>query len=162
MQKNGDDLELQISASVKKAEKAIDSLVTKLDRLQTSLSKVNGSQLAGLANGVDRLGKSMQVMNTIKTADFTRLATNLTKLGSINVSALNSSASSLSHLSRAFGTLGKVSQNTQSVVNMANSLSSLGGAKVQRAITNIPLLATAMNNLMVTLSRSPRVSNNVI
>lgn len=157
-----DDLQIEIGAKAQTANDAIDRLVTKLDRLQTSLSKVNGSQLTGLANGVDRLGKSMQVMNTIKTADFTRLATNLTKLGSINVSALNSSASSLSHLSRAFGTLGTVSQNTQSVVNMANSLSSLGGARVQRAITNIPLLATAMNNLMVTLSRSPRVSNNVI
>ena len=157
-----DDLQIEIGAKAQTANDAIDRLVTKLDRLQTSLSKVNGSQLTGLANGVDRLGKSMQVMNTIKTADFTRLATNLTKLGSINVSALNSSASSLSHLSRAFNTLGTVSQNTQSVVNMANSLSSLGGARVQRAITNIPLLATAMNNLMVTLSRSPRVSNNVI
>lgn len=157
-----DNISISINASAQTANDAIDRLVTKLDRLQTSLSKVNGSQLTGLANGVDRLGKSMQVMNTIKTADFTRLATNLTKLGNINVSALNSSASSLSHLSRAFNTLGTVSQNTQSVVNMANSLSSLGGAKVQRAITNIPLLATAMNNLMVTLSRSPRVSNNVI
>lgn len=157
-----DDLQIEIGAKAQTANDAIDRLVTKLDRLQTSLSKVNGSQLSGLANGVDRLGKSMQTMNTIKTADFTRLATNLTKLGNINVSALNSSASSLSHLSRAFNTLGTVSQNTQSVVNMANSLSSLGGARVQRAITNIPLLANAMNNLMATLSRSPRVSNNVI
>lgn len=157
-----DDLQIEIGAKAQTANDAIDRLVTKLDRLQTSLSKVNGSQLTGLANGVDRLGKSMQVMNTIKTADFTRLATNLTKLGNINVSALNSSASSLSHLSRAFNTLGNASQNAQSVVTMASSLSKLGGASVQRAITNIPLLATAMNNLMVTLSRSPRVSNNVI
>lgn len=157
-----DDLQIEIGAKAQTANDAIDRLVTKLDRLQTSLSKVNGSQLTGLANGVDRLGKSMQVMNTIKTADFTRLATNLTKLGNINVSALNSSASSLSHLSRAFNTLGNASQNAQSVVTMASSLSKLGGASVQRAITNIPLLATAMNNLMVTLSKSPRVSNNVI
>lgn len=157
-----DDLQIEIGAKAQTANDAIDRLVTKLDRLQTSLSKVNGSQLTGLANGVDRLGKSMQVMNTIKTADFTRLATNLTKLGSINVSALNSSASSLSHLSRAFGTLSTATQNTQSIVNMTNALSKLGGASVQRAITNIPLLANAMNNLMVTLSRSPRVSNNVI
>lgn len=159
---NVDKLQIEIDVSAENANSAIDNLVKKLDRLQTSLGKINGSQLAGVANGVDKLGKSMQVMNTIKTADFTRLATNLTKLGSINVSALNSSASSLSHLSRAFNTLGTVSQNTQSVVNMANALSSLGGARVQRAITNIPLLATAMNNLMVTLSKSPKVSNNVI
>lgn len=157
-----DDLQIEIGAKAQTANDAIDRLVTKLDRLQTSLSKVNGSQLTGLANGVDRLGKSMQVMNTIKTADFTRLATNLTKLGNINVSALNSSASSLSHLSRAFGALANATQNTQSIVDMTTALSRLGGARVQRAITNIPLLATAMNNLMVTLSQSPAVSQNII
>ena len=99
-----DDLQIEIGAKAQTANDAIDRLVTKLDRLQTSLSKVNGSQLAGLANGVDRLGKSMQVMNTIKTADFTRLATNLAKLGDLNVAGLNRSASSLSHLSRALNT----------------------------------------------------------
>lgn len=157
-----DDLQIEINTKAQSANEAIDRLVGKLDRLQTSLGKVNGSQLTGLANGVDRLGKSMQVMNTIKTADFTRLATNLTKLSNINVSALNSSASSLSHLSRAFNTLGTASQNTQSIVDMTNALSRLGGARVERAITNIPQLAMAMNNIMVTLSQSPRVSQNII
>ena len=157
-----DELQIDINAKAKKANDAIDRLVGKLDRLTTSLGRVSGTNLNGLANGVQRLGNAMQVMNTIKTADFTRLATNLTKLGTVNVSALNSAASSMSHLTRAFNSLGTVSANAQAVGEMAKNIAKLGNKSVQTAITNIPQLATAMNNLMATLSRSPRVSQNVI
>ena len=157
-----DELQIEINAKATKANDAIDRLVGKLDRLTTSLSRVNGTNLNGLANGVQRLGNAMQVMNTIKTADFTRLATNLTKLGSVNVSALNSAASSMSQLTRAFNSLGTVSANAQSVGEIAKNISKLGNKSVQTAITNIPQLAKAMNNLMATLSKSPKVSKNVI
>ena len=157
-----DELQIEINAKATKANDSIDRLVGKLDRLTTSLSRVNGTNLNGLANGVQRLGNAMQVMNTIKTADFTRLATNLTKLGSVNVSALNSAASSMSQLTRAFNSLGTVSANAQSVGEMAKNISKLGNKSVQTAITNIPQLAKAMNNLMATLSKSPKVSKNVI
>ena len=157
-----DELQIKINAEATKANDAIDRLVGKLDRLTTSLSRVNGTNLNGLANGVQRLGNAMQVMNTIKTADFTRLATNLTRLGAVNVSALNSAASSMSHLTRAFNSLGTVSANAQAVGEMAKNISKLGNKSVQTAIANIPQLATAMNNLMATLSKAPRVSQNVI
>ena len=157
-----DELQIEINAKATKANDAIDRLVGKLDRLTTSLGRVNGTNLNGLANGVQRLGNAMQVMNTIKTADFTRLATNLTRLGTVNVSALNSAASSISHLTRAFNSLGTVSANAQSVGEMAKNIAKLGNKSVQTAITNIPQLAIALNNLMATLSRSPKVSQNVI
>ena len=157
-----DELQIEINAKATKANDSIDRLVGKLDRLTTSLSRVNGTNLNGLANGVQRLGNAMQVMNTIKTADFTRLATNLTKLGSVNVSALNSAASSMSQLTRAFNSLGTVSANAQAVGEIAKNISKLGNKSVQTAITNIPQLAKAMNNLMATLSKSPKVSKNVI
>lgn len=157
-----DSLQIEMNAKATKANDAIDRLVKKLDILSTSLGKINGSSLNGLSNGVQRLGNAMQSMNNIRTTDFTRLANNLTRLGNINVSALNSSASSISHLTRAFNNLGTVSNNAQQVGALANSLSRLGGASVQRAITNLPQLATAMNNLLTTLSKAPRVSQNVI
>ena len=103
-----------------------------------------------------------QVMNTISTADFTRLATNLTKLGTINVSALNSAASSMSYLTSAFNSLGTVSANAQAVGDMANNIAKLGNKSVQTAIANLPQLAKAMNNLMATLSKAPSVSKNII
>lgn len=157
-----DSLQIEINAKATKANDAIDRLVGKLDRLTTSLSKINGTNLNGLANGVQRLGNAVQIMNNIKTADFTRLASNLAKLGSVNVSALNSAASSMSHLTRAFNSLGTVSSNAQAVGEIAKNIAKFGNKSVQTAITNIPQLATALNNLMATLSRSPQVSQNVI
>lgn len=159
---NIDELQIEINAKATKANDAIDRLVLKLDRLTTSLGKMNTTNLNGLANGVQRLGNAMQIMNGVKTADFTRLAKNLQKLGTINVSSLNSAASSMSHLTRAFNNLGTVSNNAQQVGVMAGNLAKLGSANVQRAVTTIPQLATAMNNLMTTLSRAPQVSQNVI
>lgn len=157
-----DSLQIDIIASSANASRAIDNLVAKLDRLSTSLSRINGSNLTGLANGVQRLGTAMQTMNSVRASDFTRLSRNLTNLGSVNTQALNNTASSLSHLTRAFGNLGGVSANATQVGELARNISRLGGANVQRAITNMPQLATALNNLMATLSRTPRVSQNLI
>lgn len=157
-----DSLQIEINAKATTANDAIDRLVGKLDRLTTSLGRINGTNLNGLANGVQRLGTAMQAMNTIKTTDFTRLASNLTKLGDVNVATLNSAASSMSHLTRAFNSMGTVSANAQSVGDMAKNIAKLGNKSVQTAITNIPQLANAMKNLMTTLSKAPSVSKNII
>ena len=157
-----DSLNIQITANATSASRAIDNLVGKLDRLSTSLNRINGSSLNGLANGVQRLGTAMQTMHNVRASDFTRLARNLTALGNVNTASLNSAASSMSHLTRAFNNLGAVSQNAVQVGELARSISRLGGANVQRAITNMPQLATALNSLMATLSRTPRVSQNLI
>ena len=47
-----DDLQIEIDASAENANKAIDNLVKKLDRLQTSLKTINGSQLVGIADSM--------------------------------------------------------------------------------------------------------------
>lgn len=157
-----DSLQIEINASAQKANNEIDKLSAKLDKLSKGISSINPAPITGLANGIQKLGISMQTVSTVKTADFTRVTNGIAKLGSINVSAINSAASSMSHLTRAFNSLGTVSQNAQQVGEMAKNLSKLGNKGVQNAITNIPQLATAMNQLMTTLSRSPRVSQNVI
>ena len=157
-----DSLEIKVQATAQKANQSLDALIGKLDSLTTSLGRVNGNSLVGLSNGVHRLGTSMQTMNNIKTADFTRLASNLSKLGAVNTTALNGAASSMSHLTRAFNSLGEVSQNAMAVGELAKNIAKLGNKSVQTAITNIPRLATSLNGLMTTLSKSPQVSQNVI
>ncbi len=157
-----DSLDIRISAQANSASAIIDKLVGKLNTLSSSLSGINGSGLTGLANGVNRLSASMQSMKTVGTADFTRLAKNIQKLGNINVANLNSAASSMSHLTRAFNQLGGVSTNAQQVGVLASNLSKLGYKSINNAITNLPALTRELDNLMTTLSRAPRVSNNVI
>ena len=46
-----DQLQIDINASATKANTAIDKLVGKLDRVQTSLSGLNGNSLTNFANG---------------------------------------------------------------------------------------------------------------
>ena len=84
-----DALQIEINAQATKANQAIDRLVGKIDKLTTSMSHLDGSRLAVLANGVQRLGTAMQTMNNVKTADFTRLAKNLQSLNNIDVSKLS-------------------------------------------------------------------------
>ena len=157
-----DSLQIEINAKATSANDAIDRLVRKLDTLSISLGKINGKNLTGLANGVERLGKSMQLMNNVKTADFTRLARNLERMGTIDTASLNATASSMSHLTRSFNQLGTVSTNAIQIGELAKNISKLGNKGVQNAVTNVPLLAKALNELMITLSKSPTVSQNVI
>lgn len=157
-----DDLQIQISASATKANTEIDKLISRLGKLSTSLSSINGSSITGLANGVQKLGTAMQSMSNVRTADFSRLAKNITKLGSLDTSALNRTASSMSQITRSFNQLGSVSSNAVQVGELAKSISKLGNKGVQNAITNIPQLAAAMKQLMATLSTAPTVSSNII
>lgn len=157
-----DQLYIDINANAVRANDAIDRLCGKLDRLSASLGRINGSQFIGIANGIQRLGTAMQTMNTMKTADFTRLAKNIEKMGTINVSSINSTASAINQISKAFNNLGPVSANAQKFSELAKGIAQLGYKSSTQAIKNIPQLAVAMKNLMATLSTAPKVSKNLI
>lgn len=89
-----DSLEVKITGTATKAINSVDKLINQLTRLSTSLATVNGSSLSNLANGVSQLSSAMQNMN-VKTTDFTRLAKNITKIGSVDSAALANTATSL-------------------------------------------------------------------
>ena len=63
-----EELRIEIDAKASKANDAIDRLVGKLDRLTTSLNKVEGfgSKLTTMSAGVQRLSIAMQGMNNVK------------------------------------------------------------------------------------------------
>ena len=157
-----DSLQIDIIAQSNKADIAIDRLVSKLDKLSNSLGKIPVGSISSLASGVDKLGKAMQVMGSVDSRTFTRLANNINKLSQVNVASINTASSSIQRLSKSLNILGSTSSNAQGVVQLSSALGRLGGKSVSNAIVNIPLLATAMNELMVTLSKSPIVSRNVI
>ena len=156
-----DSLDIQISAQANNATKSLDMLVRRLEKVSSALNK-DTTGLGTLSVGVSRLTAAMQGMNNIKTTDFSRLAKNIEKLANLNTSGLNSAASSLSSLSKAFGALGGVSQYVQQIGQLASNISKLGNKSISNAITNLPALASGLNNLMATLSKAPTVSNNII
>jgi len=157
-----DRLEVQIEAQAKGATQQLDSLVTKLNRVKSSLTGINGSGLQGLANGVAKLSTAMQGMNNVKTTDFTRLAKNIQQLGNINTASINGTASAMAQISSAFSKVESVSAGATSIGTLASNISKLGNKSTTSAITNIPLLGKSLNELMTTLSKAPQVSDKLI
>lgn len=158
-----DQLQIDINASATKANTAIDKLVGKLDRVQTSLSGLNGNSLTNFANGCERLGQAMQSMNgSVKTTDFTRLAKNLQKLGAIDSASIHRAGNSIANITKAFSGLTNVSSTADNFGALSKGIAQLGYKSSTQAIENIPKLAKSMSELMATLSKAPKVSQNLI
>ena len=157
-----DSLDIQISAQAQRANTALDGLISRLDRLSSALTGIQGSGLVGLADGVSRLATSMQAMNGVKATDFNRLAKNIQKLSTLDSGTINSTANAISTLSQSFSGLGAVSQNAMQVGELASNLSKLGYKSIGTATQQMPALANALKNLMATLSTAPKVSRNLI
>lgn len=150
-----DNLNIVISAESKKASTAIDNLISKLNKLETNLSSLGKANVSGLSGVTSDVAKAVKNLDGLNTATFTRVANTFKKLSSID-------STNIYVLSSALNGLGTASQSAQNVGDLAKNLSKLGNKGVQNAIVNIPQLATAMNQLLTTLSKSPKVSSNII
>ncbi len=157
-----DQLQIDINAQANRANKVIDTLCSKIDRLTVSMNHLDGSKLGVLANGVQRLGTAMQTMNNVKTADFTRLAKNLHTLNNLDVSKLSNLSVNVKHIATAFNGLSGMEESAKQMTALASGIKQLGYSSAEKAIKNIPLLATAMKKLMSELSTAPKVSRNLI
>lgn len=157
-----DRLEIEIEAQATKANNALDKLVGKLERLAGSLGSINGNSLSGLSAGINDLGKSMQGMKNVGTADFTRLAKNISQIGSIDTAGVNKTASAINRISASLGQPEAVINGAAAIGNLAKGIAKLGNKSTLNAIDNMPKLATALNSMMNTLSKAPTVSSNLI
>lgn len=159
-----DSLDIQLQMQSQRAVTSIDTLINRLGTLNASLTKINGSGLTGVANGVNKLSNAMQGMKSVGTADFTRLANNITKIASLDSKSINRAASAIGQISKSLGSLKSVSVSgtSKQVAELANGIAKLGYKSSTKAIENIPKLATAMRDLMSSLSKAPKVSQNII
>lgn len=159
-----DQLNIKIEADAQKAHSSVDTLINKLGRLNKALGGINTSNITSLSNGIQRLSSSMQSMKNVGTADFTRLAKNIQKMGQLDSKQLGKAAGSIHRFVNALGTIDKinVSDNAAQIGQLAKGISQLGYKSSTQAIENIPKLATAMRQLMTELSKAPRVSQNLI
>ena len=159
-----DQLNIKIEADAQKAHSSVDTLINKLVRLNSALGGINTSNLTSLSNGIQRLSSSMQSMKNVGTADFTRLAKNIQKMGQLDSKQLGKAAGSIHRFVNALGTIDKinVSDNAAQIGQLAKGISQLGYKSSTQAIENIPKLSKAMRQLMTELSKAPRVSQNLI
>lgn len=157
-----DNLQIEINANAKKANDAIDTLVGKLDILTTSLGRIDGSKLTGLANGVSRLAVGMQGFKGIGEKKFSNLADNINKLGSIDSTAILKAGTAMQGMAKSLNGLGNISQNAVQISEVAANISKLGGVKVTTAIKNLPDLTEQLSKFMKVMANSPQVSRNII
>ena len=159
-----DSLEIQLQAQAGKANTAIDTLISKLGTLNTSLTKINGSGLSGVANGVDKLSRSMQGLKNVGAADYTRLAKGIEKISNLDSGQISKAANAIVGFGKGLQSLNSVdvSKTSKQVAELAKGIAQLGYSSSTKAIENIPKLASAMRQLMSGLSKAPKVSQNLI
>lgn len=157
-----DSLQIEINAKAKTANDAIDALVGKLDMLSNSLGKLDGAKITNFAESVNWLASSLRNAAGIDGRTFTALQKNITKLADINPATLSYSATSISDMATSLDKIASSASSLEGVKEFASAISKLGNKNVATATANIPQLATALNQLMVTLSKAPTVNKSVI
>lgn len=157
-----DRLEVEIEASAVKANRALDAFISKLEKLSSSVGKINGSDLTGFANGIEKICKASSGMSNIKTSDFTRLSSNIQKIASINTASINATSSALGVMAKQLSSFSAASTNASAISEFAKNISKLGNKGVTSAMANMPKFATAFNQMMVTISKAPQMSKNII
>ena len=157
-----DSLDIKISASATRANNQIDKLINNISKLSASLGTLNTGNLTGLANGVQKLSTSMQGMSSVKGADFTRIATGITKMSMIDTASINRAASAMTQMGKSLSKITGTAESSKNISDLAKGISQLGYKSATNAIDNIPKLATAMKRLMNTLAGAPQVSQNLI
>lgn len=157
-----DSLQIEINAKAQKANDAIDVLVDKLDVLSNSLGKLDGAKITNFAESVNWLASSLRNVAGIDGRTFTALQKNITKLADINPATLSYSATSIADMATSLDKIASSANSLEGVKAFASAISKLGNKNVATATANIPQLATALNQLMVTLSKAPTVNQSVI
>lgn len=159
-----DSLDIQLQMQSQRAITSIDTLISRLGTLNASLTKINGSGLTGVANGVNKLSNAMQGLKSVGAVDYNRLAKGIEKISSLDNKQISSAATALKGLGKGLESLNSasVSGTAEQVAELAKSISRFGYTSSKKAIDNIPHLANAMKDLMTSLSKAPRVSQNLI
>lgn len=159
-----DSLELKIMADATSASASIDRFVASLEKLSVAMAGIqNTSGIEQMATGISDLGVAMQGVADIDSRRFSTLANNINRLGAIGGSQLSAAANGMFDLVVALDSVnGTAPETATNVASLANAIGRLGSANAIRAVTNIPLLATALKNMLESLSTAPQISRNII
>lgn len=157
-----ESIELQIKSDAQQAIKAIGNLQSKLQGLGSTLNSLNGASIRNFASGMSQLATSLRSVSSIDTRTFSKIATNMEKLGNLDTARLVSSASALKSMATELSGFANISKQSAEITQLTASISKLGSKSAGYAADNIRNLGSALKEVMTTLSNAPRVSNNII
>ena len=157
-----ESIELQIKSDAQQASRAIGNLQSKLQGLGSTLNSLNGASISNFASGMSQLATSLRSVSSIDTRTFSKIATNMEKLGNLDTARLVSSASALKSMATELSGFASISKQSAEITQLTASISKLGSKSASYAADNIRNLGSALKEVMTTLSSAPRVSNNII
>lgn len=157
-----ESIELQIKSDAQQATRAIGNLQAKLQGLGDTLNSLNGASISNFASGMSQLATSLRSVSSIDTRTFSKIATNMEKLGNLDTARLVSSASALKSMATELSGFANISKQSAEITQLTASISKLGSKSAGYAADNIRNLGSALKEVMTTLSNAPRVSNNII
>lgn len=157
-----ESIELQIKSDAQQASRAIGNLQAKLQGLGDTLNSLNGASISNFASGMSQLATSLRSVSSIDTRTFSKIATNMEKLGNLDTARLVSSASALKSMATELSGFASISKQSAEITQLTASISKLGSKSAGYAADNIRNLGSALKEVMTTLSNAPRVSNNII
>lgn len=157
-----ESIELQIKSNAQQATNAIGNLQSKLQGLGTTLNSLNGASISNFASGMSQLATSLRSVSSIDTRTFSKIATNMEKLGNLDTARLVSSASALKSMATELSGFANISKQSAEITQLTASISKLGSKSAGYAADNIRNLGSALKEVMTTLSNAPRVNSNII
>lgn len=157
-----ESIELQIKSDAQQASRAIGNLQDKLQGLGRTLDSLNGASISNFASGMSQLATSLRSVSSIDTRTFSKIATNMEKLGNLDTARLVSSASALKSMATELSGFANISKQSAEITQLTASISKLGSKSAGYAADNIRNLGSALKEVMTTLSNAPRVNSNII
>lgn len=150
-----DSLQIEISASASRASTQIDKLISSLNNLKSASSGLSG---------LSQLSSTLQTIGNAKVTGLSSLAKQINQLGSMDTSKITQMKTAMQEFGDSMQKLNgiTVSGQTAQMVELARAISLLGAKSSTVAITNMPQLASGLSQMMTTLSRAPKVSQNLI
>ena len=168
-----DSLSIEISANAQKAEQQINKLASALGNLSKklifdttglqNLSKLNGDNFSKIGDGIKNFADGMKQLQSVKKADFNRLAAGIERLGKIDAGNMSTVSNALKPLADGINTLSNANFNNGNLQNFINSLTRLSNANVSNISANsLKGVGTAIKQLATDLSDAPKIQQSVI
>lgn len=144
-----DDLKVQIDASTQSADAKLDKFIAKMMKFQSTITGLEMSNVSNIASGINQISASIQNFNNrTKTADFSRVATGMNKLATVDAQGVAATAQAMSTFVANMMGLNDVHVDSDGISNIANAISKLGRATVTEATQNLEFLKTSMKDFI--------------
>lgn len=157
-----DSLDIQLQMQSQRAVTSIDTLISRLGRLNSSLATANSRGFATMGSGINKLANSTSNFSkNTKNADFSRLARNIKTLNSIDTSQISKLSGALKTLSGGLSSISGVTFNASGLNEITSALRKLGGIKGTSGTENLSKISNNLGQFVRQMNEIGSLTFNV-